>query len=476
MRRRLFTKYFLATGIVIVVSLTIMMMIMTLVYSKYLSDSKYDTLKTSCDSVTSFYDREPKGMDDFESQKRFYFVLNNLSNVSGNDIFVTDNDGRVVICNCDEWFKNEGHCEHTGTVIDSKILENASEKNKGEITTLGIYTDQHYVATKNIKNQSGHIIGVVVATSPISDMTALFESIGKIYIFSAIIPLVIIFVALYVITNRLTKPLKLMSIAAKSMANGDFSRRIPVTTDDEIGELAMSFNEMTNSLSRLESMRKTFIADVSHELKTPMTTIGGFIDGIIDGTIEQEKEKHYLNLVSEEIKRLSRMVEAMLNLARLESDEFSLKPEKFDFGKTVINIVLSQEKRIEEGNINIEGLDTFEDVSVFADRDLIFRVIYNLVDNAIKFTDKSGTISFKLTTDKEKLMFAVSNTGKGIKKEDLPYVFERFYKSDKSRSANKNSTGLGLNMAKTIIKKHGGQISVKSKENELTTFSIVLPL
>ncbi len=475
MKQRLFTKYFLATATVVLVSLTIMMMIMTVVYNQYLSESKYESLKSSCNSVESFYSDNRRSMSDFESKKSVYYIMRNLSDVSDYDLFITDNYGIIKICSCKDWFLN-GHCAHTDKLIDKKFFKKSLKESKGEITTLGVYKQPRYVSSCTITAPDGSLEGMVVASSPISGLKSLFSSVGKIYIFSAIFPLTIIFIALYVITYRLTRPLKMMSVASKAMANGDFSKRIPVTSDDEIGELAVSFNQMTNSLSRLEGMRKSFVADVSHELKTPMTTIGGFIDGIIDGTIEPERGKYYLKLVSEEIKRLSRMVESMLSISRLESDEFALKPEKFDFKEMLINIVLSGEQRIEHKKINIVGLDTLDTAYIVADRDLIYRVIYNLVDNAIKFTDENGTVSFKLNCDEKRLYFSVTNTGKGIKEADLPYVFERFYKTDKSRSQDKRSTGLGLYIVKTIVHKHGGNINVSSVLDKSTAFNVTLPI
>ena len=284
------------------------------------------------------------------------------------------------------------------------------------------------------------------------------------------------FVALSIMTYRLTRPLRIMSDAAKAMSKGDFSRRIPVTSDDEIGQLAVSFNQMTNSLARLEEVRKSFIANVSHELKTPMTTIGGFIDGMIDGTIPPEKQPHYLSIVHDEIKRLSRMVESMLSVSRLESNETELKLESFDFKEQVLGVVLSQEQRIAKKNIEVTGLDMLPDITITADKDLIYRVVYNLVDNAIKFTDDGGKIEFKIRSDSNDITFNIKNTGKGIPQIELPYVFERFYKVDKSRSANKESTGLGLYIVKTIIKNHGGVITVSSVENQFTAFEFTLPL
>ena len=233
---------------------------------------------------------------------------------------------------------------------------------------------------------------------------------------------------------------------------------------------------MTNSLVQLEGMRKSFVANVSHELKTPMTTIGGFIDGILDGTIEPEKQSYYLQIVSDEVRRLSRLVQSMLSMAKLESGEFVLKPELFDFRELLCTIVVSQEQRIEAAKLNITGLDEIQSVSVNADKDLIHQVIYNLVDNAVKFTNETGTIDFKVKTDSKKLTFTITNTGKGIPESELPYVFERFYKVDKSRSANKSSTGLGLYIVKTIVKAHGGSITAASRENQFTAFSVVLPL
>jgi signal transduction histidine kinase len=222
-------------------------------------------------------------------------------------------------------------------------------------------------------------------------------------------------------------------------------------------------------------MRKSFVANVSHELKTPMTTIGGFIDGILDGTIEPEKQDYYLGIVSDEVKRLSRLVEAMLSMAKLESGEFNLKPEVFDLRELLISVVISQEQRIEGKKLEIKGLDETESISVKADRDLIYQAVYNLVDNAIKFSDDGGEISFMLKRENNKTVFTLSNTGSGIPEKDLPFIFERFYKVDKSRAASKNSTGIGLYIVKTVIAAHLGSVSVSSKENEFTIFKIVLP-
>ena len=472
MKLKLFKKYFLTTALIIVFSLTAMMLILVFVFNNYLSKSKYETLSQCCRSVAAFVEKDNVQNTDYTD---LFNVMKTLSEVSQVDIFLSDPSGKVKICGCDEWLET-GFCDHSGHAISSDYMKRAKQGETFELNTIGIYDNPHFVASHIVEDESGNLIGVVFATAPVSAIQSLLTTVLKLYAFSAVVPLILMFFAIYAMTYRLTRPLKMMSEAAKAMARGDFSKRIPVMSDDEIGELSVSFNQMTNSLVQLEGMRRSFVANVSHELKTPMTTIGGFIDGIIDGTIEPDKQDYYLDVVSGEIKRLSRLVQSMLSMAKLESGEFILKPELFDFRELLCTIVISQEQRIEKRNLNITGLDEVQSVSLNADRDLIYQVIYNLLDNAIKFTNEGGNIHFSMRSENRSLIFGITNTGKGISPTELPYVFERFYKIDKSRSANKESTGLGLYIANTIIKTHGGSISVSSKEDEFTAFEVKLPL
>ncbi len=473
MRQRIFNKYFITTAVAILMSLGVMMVILTVIFNDYLADMKYETLKKSCDSVANF---TYNGLESGETQEDIpFFIAQNIANVSEVDVFFLDKNGVVNICGCSE-SGIESNCEHIGITVPEEQLFDVANETKTGFDNLNIYGDNHYYAVRILGDTSDKFIGYVVSASSTADVDTLMSKMTRLYMLSAVFPITVMFIAIYVITYRMTKPLKQMSDAAKAMAKGDFSKRIPVTSDDEIGRLAVSFNQMTNSLSRLEEMRKSFVADISHELKTPMTTIGGFIDGIIDGTIEPEKQKHYLGIVSEEVNRLSRMVQSMLSISQLESGSVSLKKEKFDFKELLLSVVLSQERRIVEGNFEIKGLDKINSATLNADKDLIYRVIYNLVDNAVKFTEKGGEIEFASKADGKKLTFSIKNTGKGIPQNDLPYLFERFYKVDKSRSANKKSTGLGLYIVKTIVKNHGGTISVSSVENEFTLFEVTLPL
>jgi signal transduction histidine kinase len=207
-----------------------------------------------------------------------------------------------------------------------------------------------------------------------------------------------------------------------------------------------------------------------------MTTISGFVDGILDGTIEPEKHEYYLGIVSNETKRLKGIVQTMLSLARLESGEQEINKTSVDLFSMCCSVLISQEQRINAKNIEVRGLEEAENVTVLADNDLCYQVVYNLVDNAVKFTPENGYISITLLkNDKNEGVLRVRNSGNGIAKEDMPKVFERFYKTDKSRSVNKDSSGLGLYIVKSIIDLSGGRITVRSVLEEYTEFEVALP-
>ena len=338
MKLKLFKKYFLATALIIVFSLSIMMVILTFVFNDYVAQTQQSTLTKACDEVSEYLNSKSENPN-FRDVKDFFGLLNTISNVSDIDVFIANpSTGEVLVCGCDEYY-SDNRCMHTTSLINTEDIENGEKVN---LSTLNMYSKPHYVAQKAIGNSG--LKGVsVFATAPVTVVRELMTSVTKLYAISAILPIIIMFFCIYAMTYRLTKPLKLMSEASRAMAKGDFSKRIPVTSDDEIGELAASFNMMTNSLAQLEGMRKSFVANISHELKTPMTTIGGFIDGILDGTIEQDKQSYYLNIVSDEVKRLSRLVQSMLSMSRLESGDFVLKPELFDLRELLFTIAVGQE-------------------------------------------------------------------------------------------------------------------------------------
>ena len=203
-------------------------------------------------------------------------------------------------------------------------------------------------------------------------------------------------------------------------------------------------------------------------------TIGGFIDGILDGTVPEEKRGQYLQIVSEEVKRLSRMVKSMLSIARIEAGDTKISPTDFDINELVCRTVFAFEQKIEEKKLEIIGLES-DEVFVNADNDLIHQVVYNLIDNAVKFVNEGGCISFAYAQKDGKVFVSVKNTGMGIAQQELPRLFDRFYKTDKSRSLDKTGVGLGLYIVQTIVNQHKGDLLVKSVEGEYTEFTFSIP-
>lgn len=474
MKNRLFKKIFLTTVISLIISLVAIMILSSLFINNYLVNEKEELLTKNCQTVTSVLSNET------DNTTNFFISLNGIikvvSDAVDGDVYVSDTEGHVFLCSCSEW-KTDKTCEHSITMIPEDILQNASESKYFEVGRMSSrFHNTFYTVAMPFYSGEGKIAGFVYISSPASVLRDMWSEISKIYVLCVAIPMAVLFIFLFFMTRKITRPINLMSEAANNMSKGDFSKHIPVEGNDEIAGLAAAFNTMSNSLAQLESMRRSFVANVSHELRTPMTTIGGFIDGILDGTITEDKRDYYLGIVSAEVKRLSRLVHSMLSLAKLESGEQKMNPIEFSLTDLVCEVLISQEQRIESSNIKITGLDSGSDIRLIADRDLIYQAIYNLIDNAIKFTWDGGTVDFNIFKSDQGIHFKIRNDGKGIKPEELGYIFDRFYKTDKSRSVNKNGIGLGLYIVKTVVDIHGGTVVARSEADSYAEFEMILPI
>ena len=259
-------------------------------------------------------------------------------------------------------------------------------------------------------------------------------------------------------------------------AQDDFSRPLDPQqyNDTELEELAHLTLEISSHAQRAEEASREFVSNVSHELRTPMTVIKGFVEGILDGTIPKNRRMEYLSLVSQEIQRLQMLVTSMLNLTKFDTGSVPLNYRVFTLNDTAFRMALMFGSRLEQRHITVEGLDS-EPVRVYADPDLMGQVIYNLMENAVKFVNDGGTITFTFREEKDEWIFAIRNTGNGISKEELPKIFGRFYKSDASRSKDKTGLGLGLDIVRRIVHLHHAQISARSEENVYTEFEVRLP-
>lgn len=475
MQKSIFAKYFRVCAAVVISSIAVLGLLFIIFASNYFSSDKAVLLEKNINIarqiVLNTYEVNVINgnirLDSDTIQSSFGMFAESTDSV----IFLTDLSGQTVIC-------TEGaNCTHKVHKIPENIRKRTAERGSFfEKGRLGgsIYNSQYYTLAKPMLLENGTHIGYLFISTSARSLQIFIKEIAKIFIFCAFVALLLAFLLAYFVTYKMVRPLRKMSQAAKDFGKGDFSVRVNIDTNDEIGQLAASFNNMVSSLSVLESMSRSFIANISHELKTPMTSIGGFIDGILDGTIPQHEHAKYLRIVSDEVKRLSRLVHSMLNLSRIEAGELKLQTTQFNILETVCQTVFSFEKQIDGKNLDIRGLD-HEKIMVEADPDLLHQVVYNLVENAVKFVKDGGYLEFNFAVVGNQTQISIKNSGEGLTKEELSRVFDRFYKTDKSRGIDKNGVGLGLYIVRSIIHLHGGEIRVNSIKGEYTEFVFTIP-
>lgn len=264
-------------------------------------------------------------------------------------------------------------------------------------------------------------------------------------------------------------------VAQKKIASGDYNVDLNNNTEalGPYSELVDSVNYMALELNRMEKMRQEFISNVSHEIQSPLTSIRGFAQALRNEKLSTENRLHYLNIIEAESMRLSKLSDNLLRLASLESDTIRFEPKPYRLDKQLRHIVLSCEPQWVEKNINMDV--SLEEVEINADEDMINQVFINLINNSIKFTPESGSVSVDLCKKSDTIEFKITDTGVGIAEEDQNHIFERFFKGDKSRRAAIKGNGLGLSIVKKIVDLHHGTIKIQSKLEEGTTFIVSLP-
>lgn len=321
------------------------------------------------------------------------------------------------------------------------------------------------------------VVAIVLLTGDARKARVMTGSFIRIYLLTAALVLLIAFGTAYVNSRALARPLHDMAACARQFERGDFTARVNrwILRDDEIGELAAAFNNMADALQKGEELRRGFIGSVSHELKTPMTSIAGYIGGLLDGTIPPEREKETLRVVSDEILRLSRLVTGMLELSRHQSGQMDLTPKPMDVSELSTRVLFGLEPKINRKRLNVEVLVPDDPVTIMADPDGLTQVMTNLLDNAVKFCNEEGSVSLSVSRRNGRAFVVVRNTGATIPPEDLPYIFDQFHKGDRSRSLDRSGLGLGLYLVKSILNAHNEDIFVMSG-NGLTEFMFSLPL
>ena len=441
-RNTISSEFFSTIAVVLVLGLSVMCAIQTALSAAYFVRERRTALTAILDGASALSERfaewgniVTRPIDDEMAREGVRDGFELFDTASGALVFVASEDGEVQL--------HTGAVDLNGGRIPQDLLD---QMNSGEDvfdtgTMDGLYPGRYYTAGRRI--MVGGAVGYLFAASP---MTALGTYIGDMLVMfgiSAAAILLLCSLLCWVLAKRITGPIEDISEAARRLGSGDFTARAPVD-------------------------------GCAHELRTPMTTIKGFIDGMLDGTIPQEENQHYLTIVSQETGRLARLVQNMLDITKLEAGEVPVHARTYDLWKTITDVVLSDEQRIEDGKIDIEGLDG-PPMPIYADPDFVHQVVYNIVDNAIKFTPEGGSIRFSAQKKGDMVEVRIENTGAGIAPEALPFVFERFYKEDRSRGVNTRGSGLGLHICKILINLSGGKIHAESEPGKWCRFVFTLP-
>ena len=469
-----FSRTFTAAAVILLTAVVLLGTVFPTLVKEYLTEQTISGLQNDANVISNL--ATAYSIEGSLDRSDFVLNLNLAADISESDVVICNTEGRIVICTCPTL-----GCDHLGLDVDDnylqKVIQNGGDTATGIIR--GLYEESRFVVSVPILSGDGNsFAGIVIVSTPTAATIAIQNRIFRIFMTTGLAAVLIAIIAMSLFARNHSFPLKEMARTANAFGHGDLDARVRLydTYSEEVEELALAFNNMASILQRSEYQRQEFVANVSHELKTPMTTISGYIDGILDGTIPENRHRYYLQIVSDETKRLSRLVRSMLDISKLQDQQI---PEEqklhFDLEECCGQVLITFEKKITDKKLEVDVDLPLHPVYTMANQDAITQVIYNLIDNAVKFCPEGGTLGLKIREGGGKAYVSISNTGQTIPSEELPLVFDRFHKIDKARTSNRDGWGLGLYIVKTIICSHGENISVSSKDG-ITEFTFTMPL
>ena len=467
----IYFKNFMAMAVIVLTSFLIVGVSFVFILRYFVMNDARENMVANAEQIS----RNAAAMTDVDELEDWdtRMSISMLSEATGNHIFLCDKNGVVISCSD----KSLG-CGHIGKQIPRTYITAINSNGQLEqLTDLNGFYDTVRVVVAEPIDIDNTLAGYVFVSKDSSVIVGAYGTFMYVFVLTITAVMSLAMVLSLVFSKQMTKSLDEMAVAARKYSHGDFSMRVS-TTDraDEMGALTDSFNEMADSLEKAERSRQEFIANVSHELKTPMTTIAGFAEGLLDGTIPKEDENKYLTIIADETRRLSRLVREMLDMSRM-SDHVAAPENMKDFNlnEAIIATLLNFETRAEDKKLAVELHLPDDTLTVRGNEDAIRRVIYNLLDNAIKFAKEGGILGVSLWQQGEKAYVSISDEGETIPPEDLPFIFDRFHKSDRSRSLDRDGVGLGLYLVKSILNAHDEDIAVTSKDG-VTKFVFTMTL
>ena len=468
MFKSIFGRMFWTYAIILMFVFATLSLSLSALFAQFNERKQIEMLSSVADTVEEWTVTLQVEQQDALSAQAYSSVLHSWASFTEADIIIVNRDGEVFeatkqITDIPEKVMNSIYNDKT-------IVFKSDFNNFYENRVLSVAYPLHYKNTP---------IGAIVFNKSLPELRCDVIELLLIFVLSSLLSLFVAFIIIYIQAKKISRPIVQINKAAQKIARGDLGERVAVTTKDEIGQLASTFNFMASSIEKSDANKKSFVSDVSHELRTPMTSITGFVEGMLDGTIAEEDRNDYLKIVRDESVRLTKLVNDMLEMSKLQSGEFKINIAPFDINDLICSSLISLEKKIDERHIDVDVDFRPEHLTTLGDKDQIKRVLINLIDNAIKFSVPNTQIMIKTSVTGGKAKVSISNVGDKIDNEDLRHIFDRFYKTDKSREQDRTGAGLGLSFVMNILRLHNQSINVKNEkapnsDNYITTFEFTL--
>lgn len=429
--------------------------------ASYVKKSEYNEIDKTARTIIKNFEICLNSSDSRETavsdMERFFAVY---SDVFDTNYYILDKDGGIIV-------KSEADTEKYKPETVSRLI-NAAE--------FDIVNSEVIIYSKKMPSVLSDGGVYFIALKPADEYYRSVIRIGEVLIISITVVFIIFSVILYLVKRRKFNLLmELNEYASDFVETGTTDKTLPETSDMELASIISAMNKMTEIIASNNKHRLEFMSNVSHELKTPVTIINGFVTGILDGTIERDQQRRYLVRVSDQTNRMVRSINTMMKISGIESGDMQLNRRMVDLTALFVETLFMFEKQIEDKNVTVEGIDSPK-IMLYGDKDILYQIVYNLVDNAVKFVNSGGVIKLNTHSDQHNIYLWFGNTGRGISGREMSRIFDRFYKTDFSRSHDTSGVGLGLSIVKKFVEFHHGSIILKSNQDEYTEFLLTFPV
>lgn len=462
----IFSKLVGAYILIVVISLVVIGVSLSFMFNNYLFEQKERELIIKGQDIAQVVKPflvEKKDPHDFVN------LANRLDLNLGTEVWVVDKKGAVIAAAA-----NHEYCE--GNYLEASELKKMQSGSISVSKGQSQYFQEPVIRVIIPITQEERVIGAIILYSPIQGINKALASLSQMVLTAGIISLAIAFLIGIILSRRLSKPILSITEATISIAKGQKNVTVPTDTRiKEINQLGKTFNDMSSKVEANEERMKEFVANVSHELRSPLTSIKGFIEALIDNKAKTpEAQLRFLTIINDETDRLSHLVNDLLILSRSE-EEIVFEAEDIELKDFIENVLASFQSRAEENSITMEVIskENFDYLKI--DLNSLHQIIANLVDNALKYSSQGGNVSISLEESEEMISISVRDSGLGIPERDLPHIWDRFYRVDKDRSRETGGTGLGLAIVKQLTEKNGGQVEVESVLGKGSIFSVRFP-